>query len=77
MAGPNTILNHTRGDAGYKSTLSPNDDHHLEHIFRAHCWMYGCPEAASFTRQLIDLTWKSPLKGGMLKASFKVSLREN
>lgn len=37
MAGPNTILNRTGGDAGYKSILSPNDDHHLEHIFRAHC----------------------------------------
>lgn len=37
MAGPNTILNRTRGGAGYKSILSPNDDHHLEHIFRAHC----------------------------------------
>lgn len=37
MAGPNTILNRTRGDAGYKSILSSNDDHHLEHIFRAHC----------------------------------------
>lgn len=37
MAGPNTILNRTREDAQYKSILSPNDDHHLEHIFRARC----------------------------------------
>ena len=32
--------------------------------------MYGCPEAASFTRQLIDLTWKSPLKGGNAESQF-------
>lgn len=37
MAGPNMILNRTRGDARYKSILIPNDDHHLEHILRAHC----------------------------------------
>lgn len=37
MARLNTILNHTRGDAWYKSVLRPSDDHHLEHIFRAYC----------------------------------------
>lgn len=36
-AGPNTILNRTREEAQYKSILIANDDHHLEHIFRAHC----------------------------------------
>lgn len=37
MAGPNTNLNRSRGETGYKSIPSPNDDHHLEHIFGAHC----------------------------------------
>lgn len=37
MAGPNTILNRTREEAQSKSILIVNDDHHLEHIFRAHC----------------------------------------
>lgn len=37
MVGPNTILNRSRGEAGYKSIPSPNDHHHLDHIFSAHC----------------------------------------
>lgn len=37
MAGLNKILNRTRGEAGYKSIPSPNDDNHLDHIFSAHC----------------------------------------
>jgi len=30
----------------------------------AAAWMYGFPKAALFTRQLIDLSWKSLLKEG-------------
>lgn len=45
-------------------------------------WMYGCPEPASFTGQLIDLMWRSPFVevggtgGGALKANFEAGLTE-
>lgn len=78
MAGPNTILNRTRGDAGYKSILSPNDDHHLEHIFRAHCcldvWLSSGSHIHKTTHwSYVEVTFKR----GMLTASSEVSLKEN
>lgn len=78
MAGPNTILNRTRGDVGYKSILRPNDDHHLEHIFRAHCcldvWLsWGTLIHKTTHWSYVEVTFKR----GMLKARFEVSLRES
>lgn len=46
-AGPNTILNRTRGYSGNKSIAGSNDDHHLGQIFRVHRG-FGC---MAFLRQ--------------------------
>lgn len=48
------ILNRTKGDAGCKSILKFNDDHHLGHVLELTAgWMYGYPEAASQDNSLI------------------------
>lgn len=39
--------------------------------------MYGCPEAALFTGQLIDHLWRSPFeKVGVLQAHFEAVLTD-